>query len=346
MNKKPFFGLSIIASLILLLTGCMGAGEQLVSQTERNEAPMTEPAVQSQPADDRGTTSGESPGRVTANEKQSPQSADQISIDKKTDAETEPSKPLERKIIRNADLQLESSSPDEVHQKITAIAENKKGFVVQSRKSNSEARNRGGETVMMTIRVPAEEFNQTITEIRKTANRVVDESVSGNDVTEEFIDIEARLKAKKALEERFLAIMEQSRSVQDALNVQRELANVRSEIERIEGRKKFLENQASLSTIKINIRTPVALSGSSSGFIYEFKQAVSDGFNAALSFILILIRVLIALIPFLILIVLPLLLVLRYIWRQYKKRRQAKKFADEINAEVEKEVIDITKDEN
>ncbi len=94
----------------------------------------------------------------------------------------------------------------------------------------------------MTIRVPSEKFDETLNEIRKNSNRVIVETVKGEDVTEEFIDIEARLKTKKALEEQFLEIMKRSNSVEEALNVQRELAEVRGEIEQIEGRKRFLEN--------------------------------------------------------------------------------------------------------
>jgi hypothetical protein len=85
---------------------------------------------------------------------------------------------------------------------------------------------------------------------------VIVESVKGEDVTEEFIDIEARLKTQKALEAQFLEIMKRSNSVEDALNVQTEIARVRGEIEKIEGRKRFLESQASLSTIKIKLQTP------------------------------------------------------------------------------------------
>ncbi|MCB1023114.1 MAG: DUF4349 domain-containing protein [Acidobacteria bacterium] len=342
MKRITFLSLVIFSAFVF--AGC--PAEPTEANSEANPAPMSEAPMQTQSSDDsRDVTDGGSKQDVT-NAKRESKPANQIAIDKENTAANEPSKPIERKIIRNAELQLESSSPDEVHQKITAIAENKKGFVVQSRKSSSQTRNRGGETVTMSIRVPSEQFNETLTDIRKTANRVLTESVTGKDVTEEFIDIEARLKAKKALEERFLEIMQNAKSVQDALNVQRELANVRGEIEQIEGRKRFLENQASLSTINISIQPPTAISGSTSGFFYELKEAVSDGFDAALAFILILIRVLIALIPFLLLVVLPLFLLLRYFWRHYKKKRLAKKFVDEMNADAKEVVIEHTEDEN
>jgi Flp pilus assembly protein TadB len=188
----------------------------------------------------------------------------------------------------------------------------------------------------MTIRIPADKFQESLAEIRKTVDRVVVETVSGQDVTEEFVDIEARLKTKKALEERFLEIMKQAKSVNDALNVERQLAEVRTEIERIEGRKRFLENQTSLSTITLELQTPAAISGSSSGFFYELREALSDGFSAALTFILVLVRIFIALIPFLLLVVLPIFLLLRYFWRRSKKREKR-----ETTESIVREEIDV-----
>ena len=241
---------------------------------------------------------------------------------------------VERKIIRNADLTLEAGSPEEAQQKISAIAESKKGFVIESTQSSSDVKTTTRDTVTMTIRVPAEQFNSALDEIRKTSNRVIVETVKGEDVTEEFIDIEARLKTKKALEEQFLEIMKRSNSVEDALNVQRELAEVRGEIEQIEGRKRFLENQASLSTIKIILQSPTAFSANSSGFFYQLKESVGSGFDAALSFILGLVTVVIALLPFLLLVVLPICLILRYFWSKRRKQNLASEIArDEIKIE-------------
>ncbi len=230
---------------------------------------------------------------------------------------------VERKIIRNADLSLEVAAPEEIQQKITQITESKGGFVVESTQSSSDVKATTRDTVTMTVRVPAAKFNETLDEIRKTGSRVIVETVKGQDVTEEFIDIEARLKAKKALEEQFLEIMKRANSVEDALNVQRQLADVRGEIEQIEGRKRFLENQASLSTIKIKLQSPTAFSASSSGFFYQLGQAMSNGFDAALSFILVLVTALIALLPFLLLIVLPIYLLMRYFLRKNRKRKLA-----------------------
>ncbi len=328
MQKLKFIAVFLFS--IIIITACSGTGGGFSTQTETmpNEqaTPMAEQDIveESKTDADDGTSSGE-----TGSKKVSESSRSQVSLDKADKSQDKPVTVTERKIIRNADLRLEADSPEDVQQKITTIAESKKGFVIQSTQRSSNIKARGRDTVQMTIRVPAEKFNEALDEIRKTAGRVIMESVTGRDVTEEFIDIEARLKTKKALEQKFIEIMNRSKTVQEALNVQRELANVRGEIERIEGRKRFLENQASLSTIKITIQTPAAISGSSTGFFYELREAVSNGFDAALSFVLILVQVVIALIPFLLLVVLPIFLLLRYFWRKYKNKRIAKKIVEE-----------------
>ncbi len=254
--------------------------------------------------------------------------AQKISLEQSDQTQTAPTV-TERKIIRNADLTLEANAPEEAQNKITAIAESKGGFVIESSQSSSDVKATTRDTVTMTIRVPAAKFNETLDEIRKTSSRVIVETVKGQDVTEEFIDIEARLKTKKALEEQFLGIMKQSKSVEDALNVQRELADVRGEIEQIEGRKRFLENQSSLSTIKIRLQSPTQFSANSSGFFYQLGQAVSTGFSGASSFILVFVSALIALVPFLLFVVLPIYLVIRYLLKKNRKQKLAQEIARE-----------------
>jgi len=170
------------------------------------------------------------------------------------------------------------------------------------------------------VRVPSAKFSEALDEIRKTASRVVVETVKSDDVTEEFIDIEAQLKAKKALEAQFLEIMKRANTVEDALNVQRELAEVRGEIEKIEGRKRFLENQSSFSTVKIRLQTPATFTETSTGFSDRFKQAFGSGFDMALNFILGLVSFLIAILPFFVFIVLPVYLIVRYFLKRHRKQ--------------------------
>lgn len=246
-----------------------------------------------------------------------------------TQASQNASVTLNRKIIRDAELGLESDSPEESQKKIAAIAESKGGFVVESQQSSSDARSNKRDSVLMIVRVPGDKFAEAIDEIRKTASRVIVETVKGQDVTEEFIDIEAQQKAKKALELQFMEIMKRANTVEDALNVQRQLSNVRGEIEKIEGRKRFLENQTSLSTIKVSIQTPAAISASSTGFGYRMTESLGNGLDIALNFILGLVTFVIAITPFTLFIGLPAFLAARYFWRRQNRPMTVSQIAEE-----------------
>lgn len=239
----------------------------------------------------------------------------QLSLTKAQSSQTDPV-PVERKIVRNADLNLESEQPEESQKRIATIAQSKGGFVIESQQSSSNVKVNTRDTVQMTVRVPADKFTEAIDEIRGTASRVIVETVKGEDVTEEFIDIEARLRAKRALEQQFMEIMKRANDVEGALNVQRQLAEVRGEIEKVEGRKRFLENQASLSTIKIRLQTPAAFSANSSSFFYRLSESFGNGFDIAIGFILGLVTFVVGALPFAVLIVLPGYFIVRAIMRR------------------------------
>ncbi len=174
-------------------------------------------------------------------------------------------------------------------------------------------------SVNLVVRVPALQFDQVMEEIRGVANRVVQEKRTGQDVTEEFIDLEARIKNQKALEVQFLEIMKRAGKVEDALEVQTQLADVRTEIEKLEGRKRFLENQASLSTINVTLQTPTQIINAV-GFWHDVRSAFAEGVDVALAIILFLIRAVIALLPILVLIVLPAVLIARIFVKRARSR--------------------------
>lgn len=245
-------------------------------------------------------------------------------------AQTESSAAMaSRKIIRNADLALEADSPEEVQKQITTIVEANGGFVVESQQTSSDSTSRSRDTVAITLRIPAEKFDITLGEIRKTASRVVSEAVKGQDVSEEFIDIEADLTAKKALEAQFMEIMKRANTVEDALDVQRQLSEVRSSIEKIEGRKRFLENQAALSTVKLQIRTPAAISASSEGFGSRFTESFGSGIDIALNFILGLVTLIIGALPFVLFIGVPTFYISRYFYRRHNRSLSVAEIAKE-----------------
>jgi hypothetical protein len=229
--------------------------------------------------------------------------------------------PSERKIIRNATLTVEADRPAEAMRKVASLAEARGGFVVTSESRQQTAADgvTAYEVVTIDVRVPAAQFDAFVGEVRGAGSRVVTEKITGQDVTEEYIDLEARVRTQRALEAQFLEIMKGARAVSDALEVQRELATVRGEIERVEGRRRFLENQTSLSTVKVTLQ-PHAPLINTSGFGSSLRDAFGDGVDAALSITLGLVRVLLALIPVALFIGLPLFLLTRFVVRRIRRR--------------------------
>lgn len=256
----------------------------------------------------------------------------QVSLNQ-ADAANTSSQAIERKIIRNANLTVEVGSPTESQRKISSIAESHQGFVVTSESTQRTTEDKAKPEIIvnLVVRVPATQFNQTMEEIRATGARIIQEKITGQDVTEEFMDLEARIKNQKALEAQFLEIMKRAAKVEDALNVQRELAEVRTEIEKLEGRRRFLENQASLSTINVTLQPPTQIVNAT-GFWYSIRSAFSDGVDVAAAIVLFLIRAVIALLPVLILIVLPMTLIAKLIIKRRRRKRGVKERDDKIEA--------------
>jgi hypothetical protein len=214
----------------------------------------------------------------------------------------------EHKVIKNAEITIETDTPEEGQQKIGVIAEKQGGFVITSESKQNEAvsQNVASTVINMVVRVPARQFEAAVAEIRGVGNRVPYYKSSGQDVTEEYIDLEARIRTKRSLESQFMEIMKQARNISDALEVQAKLADVRTEIERLEGRRRFLENQSALSTIKITLQTSTpVVAAATRGFLYDLKSAFTDGIEFGTGIFLGVIRFVIVMIPLTLFILAP-----------------------------------------
>ena len=133
---------------------------------------------------------------------------------------------------------------------ITQYAEKNGGFVVSSNVSKQGVAPYGE----ITIRIPSKLFDKGVADL-KTMGEVESEQVNGQDVTEEYVDLISQLKNLRAAEDQFLFIMKQATQINDILAVQRELTNIRGQIERIQGQMKYLEQSAKLSTISAYLST-------------------------------------------------------------------------------------------
>lgn len=239
------------------------------------------------------------------------------------DASQAPAVPVERKIIRDATLTVEVDEPSKALPRLASLAEARGGFVVstESRQQTGEGGGRSYETITVQLRVPAAQFDAALAEIR-AAGRVTSEKISGKDVTEEYIDLEARLRTQRALEAQLLEIMKQAHSVSDAMAVQREIANVRTEIERVEGRRRFIENQASLSTVNVTLTPPSPLV-STTGFFRSLAAAFGQGLDIAAAVTLFLIKAVLALLPVVLIIGVPAYFILRFLFRRLRRSAAA-----------------------
>lgn len=157
-----------------------------------------------------------------------------------------------RMVIRNASLELRADDPRAALRSATQIAEAAQGFVVSSTVSGSDESTSSSTT---TLRVPAERFEPVLQQLRALGTPL-HESVSGQDVTAEYIDLDAQLRAQRKLEENFLGILSKAQTVEETLKVEGELSRVRTEIERLEGRTRYLSDQAALSTITLVATAP------------------------------------------------------------------------------------------
>lgn len=162
----------------------------------------------------------------------------------------------ERLIIRTADMSIVVEDTDETIAAITRMAEENEGWVVTS---GVYQYNETAKTGNITIRIPSEGFNSAIAAIRGLSLEVTSESSSGQDVTEEYVDLNARLENLEATADRVRSFLDDATKVEDALAVNAELSRLEGEIEVIKGRMQYLSQSASFSTININI-TPDVLS--------------------------------------------------------------------------------------
>jgi len=160
--------------------------------------------------------------------------------------------PSVRMLVRSGNLELESEDPEAAADRIILIVKSYGGYVARLSSSDGEKK-----SVSIVVKVPGSAFYKVLVEIRRIG-KVVDEDVSVQDVTEQYVDLEARLRNLRAEEEWLLAAVEKAQSIQDLLMIEKELWRIRGEIERIEAQLKSLERMAIYSSISIWIRVPEA----------------------------------------------------------------------------------------
>lgn len=157
-----------------------------------------------------------------------------------------------RAVIRNASTQLTDEDPVAATERASALARDAGGFALDGSVQTASGQVTSS---MIVLRVPEPVFEQTLAAIHKLG-KLRQESITGQDVTEEFVDTEARLRALRTLEARLLALLEHSAKLTDLLQVEQEVARVDGEIERYEGRLRYLRERTRMATIQLTVQAP------------------------------------------------------------------------------------------
>ncbi|GAB6257149.1 MULTISPECIES: DUF4349 domain-containing protein [Peribacillus] len=156
----------------------------------------------------------------------------------------------ERKVIHQAQLELKVKNLEKAQMKIENKVAEYGGYVVESNVYREDEELVEG---TITVRVPEAHFQDFLADSEGEASEVVGRNVTGQDVTEQYVDLKARLKSKRAVEERLLAFMKDAEKTEDLLKISSDLAVVQEEIEQLTGQMKYLENQTSYSTVTITL---------------------------------------------------------------------------------------------
>ena len=198
-----------------------------------------------------------------------------------------PKIPITRRVIKNAHLKMEVASLDESTHHIHSIMASfdaylSNGQMYQSTRELNQ---------YLEFRIPKVNFEKSLVEIKKQGVQTLSENISSKDVSEEFVDIQSRLKTKKEVRDRYIAVLRSKAStIEEILLAEETIRRIQEEIEAKEGRLNYLKDQTSFSTIKINLiekikAKEIVVQEYSYPFFEEAKTSLKNGWENILKFI-------------------------------------------------------------
>lgn len=153
------------------------------------------------------------------------------------------------RIVKTGEItvQLGRGRLDAAYERVLGVVQAAGGFVASTQQSRGRA--------SLTLRVPSAAFEQTVASVRRVG-RVTDESVSGNDVTQQSVDLDARLRNWRAQEAVFLSLMNEAKTIADTITIQQQLSQIQQQIEELEGQQRVLDDQVIYSTLTVQLTEP------------------------------------------------------------------------------------------
>jgi hypothetical protein len=234
---------------------------------------------------------------------------DEANYNEDVNRELEPIPQNERKLIKTAFLTYEVEDLRATSEKVHNSLDKYHGYLSSENEFSTYDKN----NITISLRVPTENFEPFMAEITNGIGSFDNKDISTVDVTEEFIDVKARIKTKKEVEGQYVALLEKAESIGEIMEIERHIGEVRQEIEAAEGRLKYLQNTTSYSTISLTYYTLIE---EPSKYGNEFSNSFEIGWDGFVRVFI----VLTALWPFLVLGTVILLLI-----KIYRKRAKAAK---------------------
>jgi hypothetical protein len=224
---------------------------------------------------------------------------------------------VERLIVQHANLSLEVEDLSKAEASIRARVNELGGYIVTIATSGTDE----NQTTRITFRVPVQRFEEALSGVEGLAKKVHSRTISGDDVTEEFVDLESQLRNLEATRDRLRTLLDQATRVQDALEVNQALTDVQGQIEQTRGRMQYLQQSAAFSTIEVYLMpvpvVPLVQEGSWQP-VTVARSALRDLIELGQELINIAI-VLLIWTP----VWLPLLLLVRWVWRKIRGHPRA-----------------------
>jgi hypothetical protein len=258
-NMKSRSGLFIPFVLIgiLLLSACGAAAAPAATQApayagraeEPLEAAATEAATQAPmevPADQKALGAGQ-PGEAvppmsTAAAYEISNSAGDLTVIERSN----------RMIVKNGDIRLSVKDTDVAIDRTTQVIGDAGGYIVSSRTWYQDYYGNNLKYATITVGVPVSEFERVLVRLRALAVKVVDEKACGDDVTDQYVDLQSQLTNLEATRARIQEFLKDAKTVDEALRINQELANIEAQIEQIKGRMNYLNDRSAFSTVTIN----------------------------------------------------------------------------------------------
>jgi hypothetical protein len=158
-----------------------------------------------------------------------------------------------RMIVKNADMRLTVKDTDVAIDRATQIIGDAGGYIVSSRVWYQDYYGNNLKYATVTLGVPVQEFEKVLSKLHGLAIKVVDETAAGDDVTDQYVDLQSQLTNLEATQARIQEFLKDAKTIDEALRINQELSNIEGQIEQIKGQMNYLNDRSAYSTVTLNL---------------------------------------------------------------------------------------------